>query len=77
MTTHWKNVRVSILYQWSDGTLKLVSKAPHLHQGTLLGNMMTADVYSIQAENGGHSSFCSFAGVLKQVYETAGLTEYL
>ena len=77
MTTHWKNVLVSILYQWGDGILKLVSKAPHLHQGTLLGNMMTADDYSIQAENGGHSSFCIFAGMLKQVYETAGSTGYL
>lgn len=60
VTTHWKNVALvccsCILYLWDDGSLQLVSKAPPLHQGTLLGATVTADAYPIQIVHGGHSS---------------------
>lgn len=54
MTTHWKNVAlVNIVYLWRDGTLKLVSKTPQLHQGTLLGAVVTADAYPIPQQGKG------------------------
>lgn len=54
---------VCILYLWGDGILKLVSKAPQLHQGTLLGALVTADAYPMDTGNAGHSFFCSWAGL--------------
>lgn len=78
LTAHRKNVAlVCILYLWGDGMLKLVSKTPPLHQGTLPGAMVTADAYLIQAVNGSPSPFSSFAEMLKPLYETAGPSVYL
>lgn len=57
MTTPWENVPlVYILYQWGDGTLKLVSKTPQLHQRTLLGAMVLVGVHPLLTEGGGDGS---------------------
>lgn len=57
VTTPRENVPlVYILYQWGDGTLKLVSKTPQLHQRTLLGAMVLVGAHPLLTEGGGDGS---------------------
>lgn len=57
-----------------DGTLKLSPELLSRIRGHFLRGIVPSDTDPIPAENGGHFFFCTVAGLLKQVCETADAT---